>query len=275
MGSGSEGERVLFDVDEGVATVTLNRPEKLNAVTVAMGQRIMELVRRVNQDDSIKAVVLTATGERAFCVGTDLGAIGEYGTNWEMRNRESDYDSAIFRCRKPVIAVIHGYCLGGGLELALNSDVRFACTSSQFGAVEMKLGWHGAGGVTQMLPRLVGYGHASEMILSGKRISGEEAYRIGLVEHLMPCEQVLGSARALAGEMAANPTIGVQVAKHSIRMALSTSLPIGLLYENDLFTYSMTTADAVEGRQAFLEKRAPHFTGSDKGRLPPAEKGGS
>lgn len=255
-------EQVLFSVDDHVATLVLNRPEKLNAVTVDMGHRVRSLIKRVNDDDQIRVLIVTATGDRAFSVGTDLAGFDQYGTNWQTRNRESDYALDFFDCRKPVIAAIRGYCVGGGLEIALLSDVRIATRTAEFGAVEIKHGWHGGSGSSQFLPRLVGYGKALEMLLTGDRIGAEEAYQIGLVQRLVDDPELLATARRLADSIAANAPIAVQLTKHSVRMAMSTALAVGMAYENDLFSYCMTTADAREGRRAFLERRPAEFRGA-------------
>jgi len=254
-------EQVLFSVDDHVAILCLNRPEKLNAVTVDMGKRVRSLIKLVNDDDQIRVLIVTGTGDRAFCVGTDLVGFDQYGTNWQTRNRESDYALDFFGCRKPVIAAIRGYCVGGGLEIALLSDIRVATHTSEFGAAEIKLGWHGGSGSSQFLPRLVGYGKALEMLLTGDRIGAEEAYHCGLVQRLVDDAELLPTARRLADSIAVNAPIAVQLTKHAVRMGMSTALAVGMAYENDLFSYCMTTADAAEGRRAFVEKRSAEFHG--------------
>jgi enoyl-CoA hydratase/carnithine racemase len=255
-----EGQ-VLFSVDGGVATLTLNRPEKLNAVTVDMGHRVHTLIKSVNDDQKIRVLVVTGNGERAFCVGTDLAGFDQYGTNWQTRNRESDYALDFFHCRKPVIAAIRGYCVGGGLEVALMSDIRLATNNAEFGCAEIKHGWLGGSGSSQFLPRLIGYGKALEMLMTGDRIDAQEAYRVGLVQRLVADDELLSEARNLAETIASNPPIAVQLVKHSVRMGMSTALAVGMAYENDLFSYCMTTADATEGRRAFVEKRTAEFHG--------------
>ena len=254
-------EQVHFSREDGVATITINRPEKLNAVTVDMGYRIRSLIRLSNEDDEIRAVIVTGAGDRAFSVGTDISGLDQYGSNWEMRNRESDYALDFYTLRKPVVAAIRGYCIGGGLEIALLSDIRLASPTAQFAAGEIKLGWHGGSGVTQFLPRLVGYGKALQILLTGDLIDANEAYRSGLVQELVPDKELEAAARDLAHKIARNPPIAVQLAKHAVRMALSTAPAVGLAYENDLFCYCMTTEDSREGIAAFLEKREAHFQG--------------
>ena len=204
--------------------------------------------------------ILTGVGDRAFSAGSDVTVLDDYGSNWQLRNR-ADYCVAIWNIRKPMIAAIRGYCIGGGLELALSCDIRVASETSKFGAGEIRLGWHGGAGNTQLLPRLVGYGKAMEMVLTGDVIDAAEARADGLVQRLVPDEQLEAAADALAARIAANAPIAAQLAKHLVRMSESTSVDVGLRWENDLFTYCFTTADAQEGIAAFKEKREPVFRG--------------
>lgn len=254
------GDDLVFTRDGFVATVRLNRPLKLNTITPEMGQRLLTLVGEINNDDSIRAVILTGTGDRAFSAGSDIGALDGYGTNWELRNRV-DYAKALFAVRKPMIASVRGYCIGGGLELALMCDVRFAAPGARFGAGEVKLGWNGGGGNTQLLPRLLGYGNAMKMLLTGDLIDGAEAHRMGLVQELISDDLLDLHTLEFARRVAANAPIAVQGIKHLVRMSEGTSLEVGLAYENDFFAYCFTTRDSTEGRKAFAEKRAPQFEG--------------
>jgi enoyl-CoA hydratase/carnithine racemase len=251
---------ILYSVEDAVATITLNRPGKLNTVTPAMGKRLMRVVDDVNTDDAVRVVVLTGTGERAFSAGSDVAALDGYGTNWQLRNR-TDYARSIWAIRKPVIAKIRGYCIGGGLEMALMSDIRYGDTTSRYGAGEIKLGWHGGAGNTQLLPRLAGVGRAMEMVLTGDHIDATTAYQAGLIQRLLQPDDLDDAVKDLATRIANNPPIAVQLSKHLIRVAQSSSLDIGLAYENDTFTYCFTTEDAREGKAAFVEKRPPHYIG--------------
>jgi enoyl-CoA hydratase/carnithine racemase len=177
-----------------------------------------------------------------------------------LRNR-ADYCRALWNVRKPMIAAVRGYAIGGGLELALSCDLRLAAPSAKFGAGEIKLGWLGGAGNTQLLPRLVGAGNALQILLTGDMIDAAEAHRIGLVQQVVPDEALADRARALADRIAANAPIAAQLVKHLVRVAEGSSLDLGLAYENDLFTYCFTTKDSQEGIAAFKEKRAPEFTG--------------
>lgn len=249
-----------YERDGAIATITLQRPGKLNTVTAAMGRQLFAIAAEVNDDDAVRAVILQGTGDRAFSAGSDVKVLDDYGTNFQLRNRP-DYCTAIWTMRKPVIASIRGYCIGGGLEMALSCDIRVASETARFGAGEIKLGWHGGAGNTQLLPRLVGYGKAMEMVLTGDLIDAAEARADGLVQRLVPDADLEATTRALAERIAGNAPIAVVLAKHLVRMSESTAVDVGLRWENDLFAYCMTTQDAAEGRAAFAEKRPPVFRG--------------
>lgn len=243
-----------------VATITIIRPHKLNTITAAMGNALFALCDEINNDENIRAVILTGEGDKAFSAGSDVSLLTQYGNNWQLRNRR-DYAYAIRQIRKPVIAMIRGFCLGGGLELALMCDVRFAAPNAKFGASEVKLGWCAGAGNTQLLPRLLGYGNAAKMLLSGDPIDAEEAYRMGLVQEIAAVDDLERVAREFAAKVAANPPIAVQAVKHLMRMAENTPLDAGLAAENNLFAYCLTTQDAAEGIAAFNQKRTPQFRG--------------
>ncbi len=243
-----------------VLTIVIDRPAKLNTMTPAMGKSLMSLVDRVNEDLDVRVVVLQGSGERAFSAGSDVSVLDQYGSNWQLRNRV-DYARAIWAMRKPVISKIRGYCIGGGLEMALMSDLRYSDPTGRFGAGEIKLGWHGGAGNTQLLPRAIGPGMALEMLLTGDMIDAQEALRVGLVQRVLPSEELDGFVDDMAARVAASAPIAAQLAKHLVRVSQSASLEVGLAYENDTFTYCFTTEDSNEGRAAFLEKRPPHFEG--------------
>jgi enoyl-CoA hydratase len=251
---------LVFNQDGFVATIRLNRPTKLNTVTPEMGRELIELTREIDADDAIRVVIIEGTGERAFSAGSDVRVMDDYGSNWQLRNRV-DYARAVFGVRKPVLAAIRGYAVGGGLELALAADVRYATTDAQFGAGEIKLGWCGGAGNTQLLPRVVGTGNALELLLTGDTISAAEALRIGLVQRVVAGGELDAAIHDLAERIAHNAPIATQIVKHLVRVAQSSSLDVGLAYENDLFAYCFTTRDSAEGIDAFREKRPPSFRG--------------
>ena len=253
-------EELTLTVADYLATIVIDRPAKLNTMTPTMGKTLMGMVDRVNDDDAIRVVVLTGSGEKAFSAGSDVSVLDQYGTNWQLRNRV-DYARAIWAMRKPVIAKIRGYCIGGGLEMALMSDLRYCDPTAKFGAGEIKLGWHGGAGNTQLLPRVAGPGAALEMLLTGDLVGAEDARHSGLVQRVVPAGELDAFVADMAGRIAKSAPIAAQLAKHLVRVSQSTSLEMGLAYENDTFTYCFTTADSDEGRAAFAQKRAPNFEG--------------
>lgn len=256
---------VLYEERDTLGIITLNRPEKLNAMSVAMDRRLNELVFEINADDGVRSVVLTGAGERAFCAGSDITDLEGYGTSWQYRNRfdrNLDYAIGVWKIRKPVIAAVHGYCIGGGLEMVCASDIRYATAASSFAAGEIKWGWHGGSGATQFLTRVVGPGHAAELLMTGDRIDAADAARIGLTNRLFDTrDELVAASQRLAHTIADRPPVAVEAVKKLVRVAQSASIDVGLAYENDLFTYEMRTDDAAEGRRAFAEKRAPVFRG--------------
>ncbi len=257
-------EHIVFRVEDGVAYLTLNRPSKMNAITAAMGGQIVDYANRVDTDDTIKVLVIDGAGERAFAAGSDINMLDDLGTPWEGRNRAEynrDYIAPLLKLRKPAIAAIDGYCLGGGLEMAICCDIRVATHRSNFGAPEVQRGWHAGSGNTSILPRLIGYGNAAMWILTGDIFPADEAYRVGFVQKLVEPEELMASVGAIAARLAKNPPIAVQSAKNIIRQSQGTSIAQGLAWENDGYTLCMMTEDAREGMAAFAQKRVPVFKG--------------
>ncbi len=260
----SNDDHILFRVEDGIAFLTLNRPKKMNAITAAMGGRIDTLARQVNLDDDIKVLIVDGAGERAFSAGSDVNMLDDLGTPWEGRNRAQysrDYIAPLLGLRKPAIAAIDGFCLGGGLEVALCCDIRLATARSSFGAPEVQRGWHAGSGNTSILPRMIGYGNAALWVLTGDHFPAEEAHRIGLVQRLAAPENLMPEATAIARRLALNPPIAVQSAKNIIRQSQGSSVAQGLAWENDGYTLCMMSEDAREGMTAFAEKRQPDFQG--------------
>ncbi|AZI57059.1 enoyl-CoA hydratase/isomerase family protein [Nakamurella antarctica] len=247
-----------------IAHVVLDRPKKLNAMTVAMDHQMNDLVHALNNDANVRVILLSGAGDRAFSAGSDITDLDEYGDNWSYRNRfdaRTDYARAMWLNRKPVVAAIHGYCIGGGLEMACASDIRIATPEASFGAGEIKWGWHGGSGQTQLLTHLIGPGYASRLLLTGDRIDGAEALRIGLVQQIVPFSDLIDTAMAVALTIAGMSPIAVEKTKSMVRLAQNAPLDVALLAENDSFAYLMMTEDAAEGRAAFAEKRPPVFKG--------------
>lgn len=253
-------DELKFEVVGPIATITLNRPQKLNTMTPAMGKALLQIVFYVNNTEDIRVVILTGEGTKAFSAGSDIKVLDDYGSNWQLRNR-TDYARELWKIRKPVVAKIRGYCIGGGLEMALMCDIRYSTADAKFGAGEIKLGWHGGAGNTQLLPRYMSTGRAMEMLLTGDMISAAEAEKSGLVDRIVDEDELDQKVAELAVRIATNSPIASQLAKHLVRVSMSTAVDVGLAYENDTFSYCFTTEDSQEGRAAFVEKRAPHFQG--------------
>jgi enoyl-CoA hydratase/carnithine racemase len=256
-----EGFRdVLFGIAGPVATLVLNRPEKLNAVTPHMTDAVRGHADRINADSEVRAVVLTGAGEKAFCAGSDVSELGAYDTAWEFRGRP-DYCDAVRSIRKPVIAAVNGYAYGGGLELAMSADIRLASRSAMFAAPEIKLGWIGGGGVSAFLALSAGPSNAALMLYTGDPVDAATALSWGLVSQVHEPHDLLPAARELAGRIAQRPPIAAQTAKLNLRAAYAMPLENAIQYERDLQTICFATEDAAEGRQAFTQKRPPRFHG--------------
>jgi enoyl-CoA hydratase/carnithine racemase len=249
---------VTFDVQDQIATITLNRPQKLNAVTPEMAAAIVAHVDHCNSDDTVRCVILTGAGEKSFCAGSDIRELDRYDTAWNFRNRP-DYCDAIRRLLKPAIAAINGYALGGGLETAMSCDIRIASEKAQFAAPEIKLGWIGGGGMAAFLAHSIGPSNAALMIMTGDPVPAEQALRWGLVSEVVPAANLLARARAIATTIAARAPIAAETAKLNLRAAFTMPLEKAIEYERDLQTICFATEDALEGRAAFKEKRQPIF----------------
>lgn len=256
---GDDGQ-VRLDVIGRTAVVTLDRPAKANAISSAMTAQLGELAAEVDRDPGVAAVVVTGAGSRSFSAGSDVRSLDEYETAYDFRHRV-DYCDHVRGIRKPVIAAVNGTAVGGGLEIALNSDLRIASTTARFAAPEIKLGWVGGGGSSQLLPRLVGYGQAFRILYTGELVDADEAYRIGLVEQLCAPEQLLPTALELAERIGANAPLALQTTKRAVRAAMEVGLEAGMVWEEELVNVCMTSADSLEGRRAFAEKRPAAWRG--------------
>jgi enoyl-CoA hydratase/carnithine racemase len=250
---------ILFDVHERIATLTLNRPDKLNAVTPEMASAIVDAVKACNEREDIRAIVLTGTG-KAFCAGSDIGELDTYDTPWTFRNRP-DYCDAIRALRKPVVCAINGYAFGGGLETAMSCDIRIAAEDAKLASPEVKLGWIGGGGMAYMLAHAIGPSNAALMLMTGDPVTAQQALQWGLVSELHPHAALVDRARAIAATLALRPPIAIQTAKANLRAAYAMPLETAIQYERDLQTVCFATQDAAEGRAAFKAKRPPTFVG--------------
>jgi enoyl-CoA hydratase len=251
-------DEVLFDVEGAVGVITLNRPQKLNAVTPEMADAIVGAVRECNDSDKIRCVIVTGAGEKSFCAGSDIGELDGYETPWQFRNRP-DYCDAIRRLLKPSVAAVNGYCFGGGLETAMSCDIRIASTNAQFAAPEIKLGWIGGGGMAMHLAHSIGMSNAALMVMTGDPIPAEKALAWGLVSDVVPRERLLARAREIADTIANRAPIAAETAKLNLKAAYTMPAEMAIEYERDLQTICFATEDAREGRAAFKEKRPPLF----------------
>ena len=246
---------IYVEQDGHVAELVLNRPAKLNTMTPAMFKLLRELSQEINETRSIHVVLLRGEGERAFCAGTDINTLKEYEDFWDWRNRV-DYVTQIRAIRQPVIAVLRGWVLGGGHELAVASDIRIAARGAVLGSPEIGLGWVGAGGTSQYLPRLVGYGQAMRILLTGQRITAEEALRIGLVEEVVDDGQELPRARELARQIASYSPVATQATKAAVRAGMNGNLDLGLQIENELMALCFAAGNDKAGAKLFSARKS-------------------
>ena len=254
----ADAHEVLFEQDGHVATIVLNRPAKLNAVTPAMAARLIELVDQCNTDPDVRVVILTGAGEKAFCAGSDISELDDYASPWDFRNRP-DYCDAIRRLNKPIICAINGYALGGGLETAMSCDIRLAAGNARFGAPEIKLGWIGGGGMSYLLAHSIGPSNAALMLMTGDPIDSARALSWGLVSEVLELSELRPRALALAQTIAERAPIAAETAKTNLRAAYAVPLETAVQYERDLQTICFATEDAKEGRDAFKQKRVARF----------------
>ncbi|MBS0447209.1 MAG: enoyl-CoA hydratase/isomerase family protein [Proteobacteria bacterium] len=249
-----------LQVADRIATIVLDRPDKHNAITPAMAAALAAACREVDARDDVRVVLVRGGGTRAFSAGSDLNALAEDRGVWAFRNR-IEYAAVVRDVRKPVIALLHGWVLGGGLEIALAADLRIAGRSAKLGAPEVQRGWVGGGGASQMLPRIVGVGRAMKMLLVGDPIPADEAHAIGLVDELLDDDAADARAAELAARMAQWSPVATQAAKAAVRASLEMPLSAGLRYENELHVVCMQARDRHEGIKAFQERRTAQFEG--------------
>lgn len=253
---------VATDIHDAIATITINRPDKLNALNEATRRELSDLLRVFEGDDGIRVVIITGAGEKAFIAGADIGEFkGRTPVDQFRVMTGSNVFEAVENFNKPVIAAINGFCLGGGCELAMACDIRIASERAKLGQPEINLGIMPGGGGTQRLPRLVGLGAAYKLLYTGELISAAEALRIGLVDEVTAPDALMERTHALAGMIAAKSPIALRLIKEAVRASVRAPLDEGIRHEATLFGLVFSSEDKVEGVKAFLEKRPPQFSG--------------
>ncbi|VBB07035.1 enoyl-coa hydratase/isomerase signature [Lucifera butyrica] len=256
-------ENLLFEKDNGIGMITINRPKALNALNGATLSELDALCDQLAKDNSVKVVIVTGSGEKAFIAGADITEMQPMsaveGRNW------GKFGQAVFNklenLPQPVIAAVNGFALGGGCELAMACDIRIASEKAKFGQPEVTLGITPGFGGTQRLPRLVGKGRAKELLYTGDMIDAAEAYRIGLVNKVVPPEELLTVAKGMAAKILSRAAVAVQLCKAAVNEGMDMDLDSGVAYEAEVFGLCFATADQKEGMTAFTEKRKANFTG--------------
>ena len=254
---------LLVTRNEAVATITINRPDRLNALNAATIDELRAAVLEMRQDESVRTVIITGAGEKAFVAGADIAELSQQsplGARITAQRGQHVFD-LVETLGKPVIAAINGFALGGGCELAMACTLRVAADTARLGQPEINLGLIPGYGGTQRLSRLVGRGRALELLLRGHQIDAAEALRIGLVDRVVPGAELMAAALALAMELAAKAPVAARAILEAVHKGLQMPFAEGQAYEATLFGLVATTEDMQEGTRAFLQKRTPAFKG--------------
>lgn len=257
-------QEIIYEKESGLAIITFNRPEVRNALNYLAIDEALEAAGDADADDSVRVLILTGAGDKAFVAGADIEELRARNTLTELGKRSAQrrvLANLLETMSKPTIAAINGFAVGTGLELALACTIRIASENAKFSQPEINLGIMPGNGGTQRLPRLVGEGRAMEMILTGDLIDAQEACRIGLVNRVVPQAELMPYVKELATKLAAKPPLAVKLAKNAIHTGLNLSLNDGIEYENKLFAILCGSQDKQEGIAAFLEKRRANFKG--------------
>lgn len=256
-------ECIRFEVKEKIAYLTINRPNVLNALNWRTMQEIHHAFKKSKDDAGVAGVIITGSGEKSFAAGADIKEIATHdpvGAK-EFSHASQEILHFVEHFRKPVIAAVNGFCLGGGCELAMACHMRIASENSKFGLPEVNLGIIPGNGGTQRLPRLVGKGRALELILTGNMIDAQEAYRIGLANRVVPLNELMGTAEEILRTIFTKGPIAIKLALEAVNEGMELSLPQGVQHETNLFGLCFSTEDMKEGAEAFMEKRKPNFKG--------------
>jgi len=258
-------DTILISTEGRVATITINRPDKLNALNEPTRAAIVAALARFEDDPEVRVVVLTGSGEKAFIAGADIGEfegrtpVAQYRV---MNSPDTNAFEAADRFPKPIIAAINGFCLGGGCELAMACDIRIASDKAKLGQPEINLGLLPGGGGTQRLPRLIGLGNAFKLLYTGDMVTADEALRLGLVSEVVPASDLMTRVKALAATIASKSPVALRYIKEALRASVRSPMDAGLALERTLFGLVFASDDKVEGVEAFLQKRKPDFKGA-------------
>ncbi len=252
-----------YEKEPPLATITINRPKVMNALSNALVEELAGAFNEVNSDPEVRVLVITGEGEKAFMAGADIKELEErdFIKGREQTRRRQEVFNLLWEMPKPVIAAINGYALGAGLELAISCTLRIASNNAQMGSPEVNLGIIPGDGATQRLPRLVGFGRGMEMVLTGSMIDAEEAFRIGLVNKLAEPESLMEEVKKYALKLASKSPLALQYAKEAVNRSLEVGLYEGLAHESYLHALACATEDKKEGVKAFIEKRKPQYQG--------------
>jgi enoyl-CoA hydratase len=255
-------ETIELTREGAVAVIRINRPDKLNAMNAKVKEEITQALGELERDAGVHVAVITGAGDKAFVAGADITEFAGKTPidQWAGYGHTSLYN-AVDRFHKPILAMINGYCLGGGCELAMACDIRIASDRAQLGQPEINIGIIPGGGGSQRLPRLVGLGRAMQLILTGDRIPAAEALRIGLVDEVVPHDQLEARTMELAKKISEKSPTAVRLAKEAVKASARLPIDQGLRFEQGLFSIVFSTQDKEEGVRAFLEKRPPKWTG--------------
>jgi E-phenylitaconyl-CoA hydratase len=249
---------VNYEKEGRIAIMTLNRPEALNALSAELSAELREVMIDFRDDPELWVAIVTGAGDRAFSAGADIKGFRPGPREGQPEQRPSEVVRAD-KIWKPFIAAIHGYCLGGGLELAMTCDIRIAADNSQFGQPEINIGFLPGGGGTQRLPRFVSRAWAAEILLTGDRIDAQTALNIGLISRVVPRDQLMSTAKEMANTICTRAPLGVRACKEAMIRGIELSLEDGLALEREKVAECRATDDFAEGARAFVEKRPPNY----------------
>jgi len=256
-------DTIIYEKKDGIAFVTLNRPEAFNAVNIRMRDELYEILPAIDEDPEVKVAIFRGAGDNAFSAGADIKEFCTAPSQAIARSVrwERDLWGQFLNVSKPLIAAIHGYALGGGLEITMCCDIRFASEDSRFGLPEVSIGMVPTAGGTQTMPRILPMGATLRLILTGEIINAPEAHRIGLIHHIVPRAELINSTENMAMKIMSRGQTAVKSAKEAIKRGLDLPLERGLEVERVLFATVLNTYDAREGIKAYIEGRIPQFAG--------------